>query len=112
MKYFSISLCTWRTNLILMIFAFIFYACYASDRINNLPGLDDDIDQYSGYIAVQDKNLHYWLVKSEAKNAPLVLWLNGGPGCSSLIGELITQFQELFRSLKVVFSMFASTSKK
>jgi len=35
-----------------------------------------------------DKSIFYWLVESESKKEtdPLVLWFNGGPSCSSLIG--------------------------
>ena len=63
------------------------------DLIKNLPGLTWDIDynQYSGYLSLENgHNLHYWFVQSQnnASTDPLVLWLNGGPGCSSLDGLL------------------------
>ena len=34
------------------------------------------------------KALHYWFVESESNpdSDPVVLWLNGGPGCSSMEG--------------------------
>ncbi|CAN4107678.1 unnamed protein product [Withania somnifera] len=46
--------------------------------------------QYAGYVNVDEKNgrsLFYYFAESASGNAsskPLVLWLNGGPGCSSL----------------------------
>ncbi|CAH1270301.1 CTSA [Branchiostoma lanceolatum] len=63
------------------------------DEIKNLPGLTKDVKfaQYSGYVnATGNKKLHYWFVESQGnpKTDPVILWLNGGPGCSSLDGYL------------------------
>lgn len=44
---------------------------------------------YSGYLKVDDhKALHYLMVESQnnPETDPVVLWFNGGPGCSSLLG--------------------------
>eukprot|EP00261_Vitis_vinifera_P036657 XP_019077900.1 PREDICTED: serine carboxypeptidase-like 45 isoform X2 [Vitis vinifera] len=61
-----------------------------SDKILELPGQPQvGFQQYSGYVAVDEKQqraLFYYFAEAETDPAikPLVLWLNGGPGCSSL----------------------------
>lgn len=60
------------------------------DRIVRLPGQPQvGFQHYSGYVTVDEKKqraLFYYFAEAEIQPAskPLVLWLNGGPGCSSL----------------------------
>uniref|UniRef100_A0A1J3DAP7 Carboxypeptidase n=1 Tax=Noccaea caerulescens TaxID=107243 RepID=A0A1J3DAP7_NOCCA len=61
-----------------------------SDRVTRLPGQPPvRFQQYSGYVTVDDRKqraLFYYFAEAEIDptSKPLVLWLNGGPGCSSL----------------------------
>ncbi|XP_042481612.1 serine carboxypeptidase-like 45 [Macadamia integrifolia] len=61
-----------------------------SDQIDKLPGQPEvSFQQFSGYITVDEKKeraLFYYFVEAETDpdSKPLVLWLNGGPGCSSV----------------------------
>ncbi|GAU46151.1 hypothetical protein TSUD_401550 [Trifolium subterraneum] len=62
-----------------------------ADKIVTLPGQPYGVnfDQYSGYVTVDHetgRQLFYYFVESSysPSTKPLVLWLNGGPGCSSL----------------------------
>lgn len=60
------------------------------DRIVTLPGQPTvTFEQYSGYVTVNEEDgraLFYWLTEAteDPTSKPLLLWLNGGPGCSSI----------------------------
>ncbi|XP_058828791.1 venom serine carboxypeptidase [Topomyia yanbarensis] len=55
-------------------------------------GFPADVESYSGYLTVDEKNnsnLFFWYFVAQndiQKDAPVVLWLQGGPGASSLYG--------------------------
>ncbi|KAF8698625.1 hypothetical protein HU200_034870 [Digitaria exilis] len=66
------------------------------DKITELPGQPGKaaFDQYAGYVTVNatsGKALFYYFAEAveEPSTKPLVLWLNGGPGCSSLGGAML-----------------------
>lgn len=65
-----------------------------ADEVHSLPGIDFPLDfrHFSGYLKSLDgNNLHYWLFESKAnvEKDPLILWLNGGPGGSSMFSALV-----------------------
>ncbi|XP_058485522.1 cathepsin A-like [Solea solea] len=80
----------------LLVCVFALHGCWAQydpDEVINLPGLGfkPNFRQWSGHLqAGPGKFLHYWFVTSQRNplKDPVVLWLNGGPGCSSLDGFL------------------------
>lgn len=65
------------------------YGLRASDYVMGLPDCDRlNSDWFSGYLKVnENKALHYVFVTSmdDYQKDPVVVWFNGGPGCSSLL---------------------------
>eukprot|EP00937_MAST-01D_sp_MAST-1D-sp2_P002642 g2642.t1 len=74
------------------------------DRVTTMPGFDGPLPSahYSGYLSVGGgtKMLHYYLQEADTSPAskPLLLWLNGGPGASSLIGAFTELGQLVFNA--------------
>ena len=74
--------------------------------------VDPDVKQYSGYLDDNDndKHLFYWFFESrnDPKNDPVVLWLNGGPGCSSLTGLFLELGpSSVDENLKLVYNPYS-----
>ncbi|EGD81945.1 serine carboxypeptidase II [Salpingoeca rosetta] len=65
------------------------------DLITSLPGLEKmpDFKMYSGYVTVDKDHgraLFYFFAESQndPSTDPIILWQQGGPGCSSLVGMM------------------------
>ncbi|OAY32904.1 serine carboxypeptidase-like 20 [Manihot esculenta] len=74
-------------------FVFLAYSAPQSALIKQIPGFSGTLPSkhYSGYVTIDEshgKKLFYYFVESEGNplKDPVVLWLNGGPGCSSFDG--------------------------
>ncbi|KAI9119997.1 hypothetical protein K1719_008966 [Acacia pycnantha] len=65
---------------------------------------------FARYVTVHEshgRNLYYYFVVSENKPSedPVVLWLNGGPGCSSFDGFIYEHGDHQISILEICFSI-------
>ncbi|CAL1412332.1 unnamed protein product [Linum trigynum] len=84
----------YKVGFILLSFAvLVAHSAPENALVTQLPGFSGSFPSkhYSGYVTINEetgKKLFYYLVEPEGNPSkdPLVLWLNGGPGCSSFDG--------------------------
>ncbi|KAK0589817.1 hypothetical protein LWI29_018853 [Acer saccharum] len=78
-----------------MLLSFVVFTHSATESalVTQIPGFSGTFpsNHYSGYVTIDEshgKSLFYYFVESEGNPSkdPVVLWLNGGPGCSSFDG--------------------------
>ncbi|KAJ7518690.1 hypothetical protein O6H91_20G003600 [Diphasiastrum complanatum] len=73
-----------------------------ADLVVDLPGQPIvSFRQYAGYVTVDERAgraLFYYFTEAESDSSskPLTLWLNGGPGCSSIGGGAFTELGPFF----------------
>ncbi|KAG7977216.1 hypothetical protein I3843_05G020000 [Carya illinoinensis] len=91
----GISLTMWWPSVVVVLLLLTSNLVASQSIINTLPGFTGELPfkLETGYIGVgelDEVQLFYYFIESERspKDDPLVLWLNGGPGCSALSGLL------------------------
>ena len=88
---------TRSTDMVAHVLLPVLLAAPQSDRVVSLPGWTGALPsaQYSGFLNISGgKHVHYWFAEAEGSAAeaegsaaaPVVLWVQGGPGGSSITG--------------------------
>ena len=84
-----------KKNLIIPVMLVCAASCAPiDDKVTSLeqwPDIGKAFDMYSGFLPINGttKRFHYIMISSESPTRatdPVILWFNGGPGCSSLFG--------------------------
>jgi len=79
------------------------------DLVKNLPNFPYQKDIYSGYLDTSkpERKLHYVFVPSQSDivKDPLVVWFNGGPGCSSLEGFISEHGPAVFNDFETTIKL-------
>ncbi|KRX10593.1 hypothetical protein PPERSA_05413 [Pseudocohnilembus persalinus] len=83
---------------------------FQDDLVESMPGWGKiDYNLYSGYLNADDaglRKLHYFFLESQndPQNDDLIIWLNGGPGCSSLLGLIQENGPFQFKGINTEFT--------
>ena len=78
-----------KQNFFVVLLSAVAFAAPVEDLMGNLPDAPAfTTKMYSGYLSASEtKSLHYVFAesKSDPANDPIIIWFNGGPGCSSML---------------------------
>jgi len=97
-----------------------FLATFSQHQVTELPGWAGPLPwtMYTGYLPVWpdcDGNLFYWFTEKNGGSnpeTPLLIWLNGGPGASSLYGFFVENIGPLnINGTTLVSNKFSWTDK-